>query len=154
MGAVRLKDVADACGVSIATVSRALNGLAPAGSRLTAMICMTAREMGYIPNAAALTLKTSRSNTIGILYENQLNHEYFSSLLDGLRREARSRGFDITLFGGSGDGENYYEHARRKNLDGVIVLQADFESVEVIRLVTGPMPTVVIDHLYEGWTAL
>ena len=154
MGAVRLKDVADACGVSIATVSRALNGLAPAGSRLTAMICMTAREMGYIPNAAALTLKTSRSNNIGILYENQLNHEYFSSLLDDFRREARIRGYDITLFGGKAEGEdeqeNYSEHARRKNLDGVIVLQADFESVEVIRLATNAKPTVVIDHLYDG----
>ena len=151
MRTVRLKDIADVCGVSTATVSRALNGLTQENNKVTAMICRTAREMGYVPNAAALTLKTSRSNNIGILYENQLNHEYFSSLLDDLRREARARGYDLTLIGGDGsEPENYYEHARRRNLDGVVVIQADFESAEVIRLATSAMPTVIIDHMYEG----
>lgn len=151
MRTVRLKDIADVCGVSTATVSRALNGLTQENNKATALICRTAREMGYVPNAAALTLKTSRSNNIGILYENQLNHEYFSSLLDDLRREARDRGYDLTLIGGgSAEPENYYEHARRRNLDGVIVIQADFESAEVIRLATSPMPSVIIDHMYDG----
>ena len=151
MRTVRLKDIADVCGVSTATVSRALNGLTQENNKVTAMICRTAREMGYVPNAAALTLKTSRSNNIGILYENQMNHEYFSALLDDLRREARNRGYDLTLIGGDHtEPENYYEHARRRNLDGVVVIQADFESAEVIRLATSAMPTVIIDHMYDG----
>ena len=58
---VRLKDIADACGVSVATVSRALNGLTNENKERTAYICQTAREMGYYPNAAARTLKTIRS---------------------------------------------------------------------------------------------
>lgn len=151
MRTVRLKDIADVCGVSAATVSRALNGLTQGNNKMTAIIRQTAREMGYVPNAAALTLKTSRSNNIGILYENQLNHEYFSVLLDDLRREARAREYDLTLIGGDQtEPENYYEHARRRNLDGVIVIQADFESAEVIRLATSAMPSVIIDHMYEG----
>ena len=69
---VRLKDIAEVCGVSVATVSRALNGLTSESKERTAFICQTARDMGYYPNAAAKTLKTSRSSNIGILYEEPL----------------------------------------------------------------------------------
>jgi len=149
---VRLKDVAEACGVSVATVSRALNGLTNENKERTAYICQTAREMGYYPNAAAKTLKTSRSNNIGILYEDRMNHEYFSSLIDALRKCAEDRGYDLTFIRrGSGTSrESYYEHARRRNLDGVVVLQADFDSAGVIRLATSSIPTVIVDHIYEG----
>ena len=94
---VRLKDIAEACGVSVATVSRALNGLTNENKERTSFICQTAKEMGYYPNAAARTLKTSRSSNIGILYEDRMNHEYFSSLIDDLRREADAKGYDLTI---------------------------------------------------------
>ena len=149
---VRLKDVAEACGVSVATVSRALNGLTNENRERTSFICRKAKEMGYYPNAAAKTLKTSRSNNIGILYEDRMNHEYFSSLINELRQRAGEQGYDLTFIGrgqdtGKGD---YYEHARRRNLDGVVVVQADFDSAGVIRLATSSIPTVIIDHVYEG----
>ena len=151
MNTVRLKDIAKACGVSVATVSRALNGQADGSKPATALILRTAEQMGYVQNAAALALKTSRTNTIGILYEDQLNHEYFSVLLNELNREANRRGYDLTLVGkNGGESGNYYEHTRRRNLDGVIVIQADFDSAEVIRLATSSMPSVIIDHMYEG----
>lgn len=151
MGSVRLKDIAEECGVSVATVSRALNGLRRDDSKTAAVIRQAAREMGYVPNAAALALKTSRSNTIGILYEDKLDHEYFSALLDDLRREAGKLGYHLALIGGPDPMQSgYYEQARCRNLDGVIIIQADFESAEVARLVTSSMPSVIIDHLYEG----
>ena len=148
---VRLKDIAEVCGVSIATVSRALNGLTSDSKERTAFIRQTARDMGYYPNAAAKTLKTCRSNNIGILYEDQMNHEYFSSLIDDLRCEADKNDYDLTFLGRGGLAENsYYEHARQRNLDGVIVVQADYESAGIIRLATSSIPTVIIDHPYEG----
>ena len=151
MNTVRLKDIAKACGVSVATVSRALNGQADGSKPATALILRTAEQMGYVQNAAALALKTSRTNTIGILYEDQLHHEFFSVLLNELNREANRRGYDLTLIGkNGGESGNYYEHTRRRNLDGVIVIQADFDSAEVIRLAASSMPSVIIDHMYEG----
>ena len=149
---VTMKDIANACGVSVATVSRALNGVSSISREQTELITRTAKEMGYYPNAAARTLKTSRSNNIGILYEDRMNHEYFSCLIDDLRSCADARGYDLTLIG-QGRGEetgNYYEHARRRNLDGVVVIQADFDSANVIRLATSAIPAVIIDHIYEG----
>jgi len=148
---VRLKDIAEVCGVSVATVSRALNGLTNENRERTSFICQTARDMGYYPNAAARTLKTSRSNNLGILYEDRMNHEYFSSLFDELRREADAHGYDLTFLGQGGFSEsNYYEHARQRNLDGVIVVQADYDAAGIIRLATSSIPTVIIDHTYDG----
>lgn len=148
---VRLKDIAEVCGVSVATVSRALNGLTNENRERTAFICQTARDMGYYPNAAARTLKTSRSNNLGILYEDRMNHEYFSSLFDELRREADTHGYDLTFLGqGDFSESNYYEHARQRNLDGVIVVQADYDAAGIIRLATSSIPTVIIDHTYDG----
>ena len=147
---VRLKDIAEVCGVSVATVSRALNGLTNENRERTAFICRTARDMGYYPNAAARTLKTSRSNNLGILYEDRMNHEYFSALFDELRREANAHGYDLTFLGRGGSDSNYYEHARQRSLDGVIVVQADFDAAGIIRLATGSIPTVIIDHTYDG----
>ena len=107
--------------------------------------------MGYYPNAAARTLKTSRSNNLGILYEDRMNHEYFSSLFDELRREADQHGYDLTFLGqGSNAESNYYEHARQRSLDGVIVVQADYDAAGIIRLATSSIPTVIIDHTYDG----
>lgn len=149
---VRLKDIAKACGVSAATVSRALNGLTDPAGKNTAYICQVAKEMGYYPNAAAKTLKTSRSNNIGILYEDRMDHEYFSSLLNELRFATEERGYDLTFFRrfAESDAGSYYERARRRNLDGALVIQADFNSADVMRLAAGSIPTVVIDHAYEG----
>ena len=148
---VKLKDIADVCGVSVATVSRALNGLTNESKERTAFIRRTAQEMGYYPTVAAKTLKTSRSNNLGILYEDRMNHEYFSSLIDDLRREADAKGYDLTFLSRNDSSENsYYEHARQRSLDGVIVLQADYDDPGIIRLASGTIPTVIIDHVYEG----
>ena len=148
---VRLKDIADVCGVSVATVSRALNGLTNGSKDRTAFIRQTAQDMGYFPNVAAKTLKTCHSNNLGILYEDRMNHEYFSSLIDDLRREADAEGYDLTFLGRRDrSGSSYYEHARQRSLDGVIVLQADYEDPGIVRLASGSIPTVIIDHVYEG----
>ena len=150
---VTLKDIAEACGVSAATVSRALNGVTDPEKKNTAFILRTAKEMGYFPNAAARTLKTSRSNNIGILYEDRMDHEYFSLLLNELRFAAEDQGYDLTFIQRTmhdPEAGDYSDRARRRNLDGVVVVQADFNSADVMRLAAGSIPTVVIDHAYEG----
>ncbi len=149
---VKLKDIAEACNVSVATVSRALNGVTAGSHGRADRIREVAVSMGYYPNAAARTLKTSHSNNIGILYEDRMSHEYFSLLIDAIRREADVCGYDVTFISSGRGAERgrYYDHTRRRNLDGVVVIQADFNSAEVIRLATSDVPTVIIDHEYEG----
>lgn len=59
---VTLKQIAERCGVSVSTVSKALNGAEDVSRSTITRVRKAAEEMGYVPNAAARALKTSRSS--------------------------------------------------------------------------------------------
>lgn len=145
---VTLKDIANLCNVSVATVSRALNGQVDSNNKTAKRIRRIAQEMGYFPNAAARALKTNRSNNIGVLYEDEIHHEYFSLLIDRIRSAAGQKGYDITFLNKS-KANSYYEHAKYRCLDGVIILQATFQSPEVMKLASSDLPCVAIDYNYD-----
>ena len=63
---VSMKDIAQRCGVSVATVSKALNGQPDIGPETRDRICAAAEEMGYVTNSAARALKANRTYNIGI----------------------------------------------------------------------------------------
>ena len=98
---VSLKTIAEKCGVSTATVSKALNDQKDVSEETKHRIKKTAEALGYFPNAAARALKTNRSYNIGVLFEEEagsgLTHEYFSGVLNGLKVQAEKQGYDITF---------------------------------------------------------
>lgn len=98
---VSLKTIAERCGVSTATVSKALNDHKDISEETKNRVKQTAEALGYFPNAAARALKTNRSYNIGVLFEEEagrgLTHEYFSGVLNGLKIQAEKLGYDITL---------------------------------------------------------
>ena len=57
---VSMKEIAKKCNVSVATVSKALNGYSDIGEETKNYILRTASEMGYLPNSSARALKTKR----------------------------------------------------------------------------------------------
>ena len=95
---VSMKDIAKKCGVSIATVSKALNGQKDIGEETRKRICAVAEEMGYMANSVARALKTNRSYNLGMLLVDErrsgLGHEYFSTIIEGFKAEAESHGYD------------------------------------------------------------
>jgi len=157
---ITIKDISERCGVSRATVSKALNGHTDIGADTIAQIRRVAKEMGYLPNATARTLKLGRSHNIGVLFVDKtacgLTHEYFSSILDSLKVEAERRGYDITFI--SKDiGEfsmDYYEHTKYRNCDGVVIASVDFSDPAVIRLVSSEIPTVTLDFVFDNRTSV
>ena len=98
---VSLKTIAQRCGVSTATVSKALNGHKDISKETKDRVKKVADELGYFPNAAARALKTNRSYNIGVLFEEEagsgLTHEYFSGVLNGLKVQSEKQGYDITF---------------------------------------------------------
>ena len=92
MRVITIKDISKKCGVSPATVSKALNGYGDISEATRELIQKTAQEMHYLPNAAARQLKTNTSHNIGIVYVDQtgsgLAHEYFSGVIDSAKEEA------------------------------------------------------------------
>ena len=65
---VSMKDISAACGVSVATVSKALNDHNDVGEDTKLRIRQKAKEMGYFPNSSARALKTNKSYNIGVLF--------------------------------------------------------------------------------------
>lgn len=153
---VKIKDIAEKCGFSIASVSKALSGKSDLSQKTVDYICEVAREMGYIPNASARSLKTNRSYNIGLLFvdttSSGLEHEYFSAILNEIKVELENNGYDITFISNHVGKDNltYYEHAKYRNCDGVIVASVDFHDPQVIKLVESEIPTVTIDYDFNG----
>jgi LacI family transcriptional regulator len=83
--AVTIKDIAKRAGVSFSTVSRALNGAKCVNEQKREEICRLAREMGYVPNPAAVQLKKSRSGIIGLYVENMDHISSPHSLYAGIQ---------------------------------------------------------------------
>ena len=68
---VSMKDIAQRCGVSVATVSKALNGQPDISEETRSRIEQVARELGYMTNSAARALKTNRTYNLGVLFMDE-----------------------------------------------------------------------------------
>jgi LacI family transcriptional regulator len=158
---VRIQDIAQTCGLSNATVSKALNGSHEIPAETVQTVKETARRLGYIPNANARSLKMKRSFTIGVLFVDKtacgLTHEYFSAILNAAKVEAEKEGYDISFISSNNFSSRrvtYLEHARSRNIDGVLIASVDFLDPEVIELAQSGLPVVTIDYVYNGCTAI
>ena len=152
---VSMKEIARRCGVSVATVSKALNGQPDVGEETRARVEQVAKELGYLSNAAARALKTSRTYHLGVLFVDErrsgLGHEYFSAMLESFKVEAESRGYDITFINHNvaGKRSTYLQHCLYRGVDGVVIACVDFHDPQVRELVDSGIPLVTIDHIFD-----
>ena len=150
---VAMKDIASACGVSVATVSKALNDQNDIGKETKEHIRSVAEKMGYFPNSAAKALKTNITKNIGVLFVDEsrsgLTHDYFAHVLDSFKRRAEKSGFDITFISGNNE-MSYLAHARYRGFDGVMIACVDFYDPNVEELIRSNIPVVTIDHIYNN----
>ena len=157
---VSMKDIALHCGVSVSTVSKALNGRSDVGEATKEQILGAARELGYTANSAARALKTNRTYSIGIVFADLSNsgfmHEYFASMLNFFRMEAERRGYDIMFISDNMGPTNtsYLKHARARGLDGVAIICVDFLDPMVQELARSDLPIVSLDHAFNNRTAV
>ena len=151
-----MKDISRVCGVSVATVSKALNNHKDISQETKSHIRQVAKEMGYYPNSLARALKTNRTYNIGVLFTdeagNGLTHDYFAGVLDSFKRTVEARGYDVTFLNASKNRKNrmtYLEHCRYRGFDGVMIANVDFYDPEVEELVKSDIQLVTIDHLFH-----
>lgn len=93
---ITIKDIARALNVSPSTVSRALKDNPDISKDTRDLIHAYAQEHNYKPNALAINLRASRSNTIGVIVP-QLVHHFFSCVLSGIETAATKAGYNILL---------------------------------------------------------
>ncbi len=153
--AVTIKELSAHCGLSISTVSKALNGYPDISEETKQQVRRAAQLMGYQPNAQARSLKLGRTFNLGVLYsddtESGFTHSYFAPVLQAFKQEAERRGYDITFIThhmGQRD-MTYLEHCRYRNVDGVCIVCCHFQDDEVQKLIYSNLPVVTIDHVFH-----
>lgn len=120
-----IKDVAREAKVSVASVSRALNGMGGVTPATEQRIREAAARLRYVPHGAARSLITRRTHAIGALLPD-LHGEFFSELIRGLDLEARSHGLHL-LVSSSHDGADDAAVALRAmqgRVDGIVILSS------------------------------
>ena len=151
---VTIKDISKKSGYSVTTVSKALNDYPDIPQKTKDKILKLCDEMGYVPNLSARSLVNKKSYTIGVIFEENtglgLQHPLFSNILESFKNEVEKSGYDI-MFLSKSMGHNkgsYYQHCLRKQVDGVLVVCAEYDSKEMHELYEGTIPTVIIDFVH------
>ena len=157
---VSMKDIANKCGVSVATVSKALNDQSDIGTETRERVVKAATELGYMTNAAARALKTSKTYNLGILFVDEqssgLTHDFFAEVMNSFKVEAEKLGYDVTFISRNIGKKptSYLQHSLYRGVDGVVIACIDFYDPQVAELVESGIPVVTIDHTFEGHAAI
>ena len=157
---ITIKEISARCGLSVSTVSKALNDYPDISDATKELVRRTAQEVSYHPNSQARALKTNRTFNLGVLFADDnhsgLTHSYFSAVLESFKSEAEQQGYDITFINHNigRTKMTYLEHCLYRNVDGVCLACVDFFATEIIELVASDLPLVTIDHLFTDRTCI
>jgi LacI family transcriptional regulator, galactose operon repressor len=147
---ITIADVAQKAGVSIATVSRVINGSTPVSAETTERVQAAIQELMFVPHSAARVLASRRTNTIGLLLP-EISGAFFSPMLRGIEAAARESGFDLLIHATD---EPHRPHARgplgEHNTDGLLVFTDSLEDAELDRLHQVGLPLVLMHQSAGG----
>jgi LacI family transcriptional regulator len=127
--AVTIKDIAKKVGLSVTTVSRALNDFDDVNAETKAFIRRTADELGYSPNLLAQRFQKKRTETIGLIlptFGPRFSDPFFSELLAGIGNKAASHGYDLlvsTRSPGMEELRTYRQMVQGHRVDGLVVVR-------------------------------
>lgn len=141
-----IRDVAARAGVSVATVSRTLNGVGPVQDDTSKRVLAAARSLKYVPHAAARSLSIRRSHTLGVLLP-EVHGEFFSEVIRGIDVAARASRYHILVSSSHSDAEEMAEvlRALRGRVDGLIVMSPDLELGKLSRALATDTPVVLLN---------
>ena len=150
MAEATIRDVARRAQLSVATVSRALNGFDNVSEHARERIAAAVAELGYVPHAGARSLSLARNNAIGVVLPD-LHGEFFSEIVRGMDREASRRGYLLllsTLHAGGAQAANALR-AMRGRVDGLVVMAPHLGAEELSAALPRGLPSILINTREE-----
>lgn len=127
---VTIKDIAKAAGVSVATVSRVINDNYPVSKEARERVQQVMQELHYRPNAIAQSLRSNRSNMIGLIVAD-LSNQFFMKVAKGLEKSVAAKGYNLVVASSDGRPEKERKLIRAMNdkrLDALCIASVDSEA--------------------------
>jgi DNA-binding LacI/PurR family transcriptional regulator len=143
-----IKDIARHAGVSHTTVSRALNHSPLISDQTTERIQKIALELGYHPSVAARSLKTNRSQALGVIVSH-IADPYFSEILQGIDDVAQENGYSLFIASAQHDPvreNSIVQTMREHRVDGVILCSPNFTAEQSNQLNSYDIPIVALNN--------
>src|SRR5947199_2856133 len=153
--AVTIHDVAAQAGVSVATVSRVLNGKEVVREETLQQVLAAAEKLHYVPNVAARSLSIRRSHTLGIVLPD-VHGEFFSEVIRGIDVAARRAGYHILVSGSHSDAGEMVAmiNAMRGRVDGLLVMAPDVAVASLGKQIRSDLPMVLLNATAENRDAI
>ncbi len=154
---VTIKDIARILGISPSTVSRALKDHPDINTDTKKAVNELASKLKYQPNAVALSLKNSRSNTIGIMIP-EIVHYFFSSVISGIEDVASQKGYTVIICQSNEKFAREVSNAKAllsHRVDGILIsISKETNSFDhFVNLQEGGIPLVFFDRIAPGINA-
>lgn len=150
MSEATIRDVARLANVSVASVSRVLNGIDVVSGTTRLRVQDAIDRLGYVPHAGARSLSLARAHAIGVMLPN-LHGEFFSEIMRGMEQEASSRGY-VLLLSNMHAHSNQVDHTirmMRGRVDGLVVMAPHLNRMELQRALPSARSTVLINPAIE-----
>ncbi len=149
---VTIRDVAREAGVSITTVSRALNGGEDVGPQTRERILEVAQRLRYRPSHVARSLVRQQTESVGILVsdfnKDSGGHHFMFDVLAGIHDQLSEYGYDVVLMSTNTARQrmvSYVDFCTERRLEGVVVMGLRLDDPYFSELVDSLLPTVAID---------
>src|SRR5256885_5356580 len=146
MAEATIRDVAKRAQVSVASVSRALNGLDNVSEEMRERVNEAARALGYVPHAGARSLSLARTNAIGVVLP-ALHGEFFSEIVRGMDEVASARGYLLLLSNMHAESRSGTAvlRAMRGRVDGLLLMAPHVRDEELVEALPAGLPTLLIN---------
>ncbi len=145
-------DIARMCGLSPATVSKALSGAADVSMATRNKIRQVANSVDYVPDGRARGLSQNRTWTISVLCQDGsemgLRHYLFAQIIESFKSVVERHGYDIFFISNQLGkmGLTYYGHCRYRRTDGVLIVNTNHQSADTRELMESELPKIAIDY--------
>lgn len=148
-------DVAKRAGVSVSTAARVLSGTGYAAEDTRRLVLEAARELGYVPNQIARSLRTRRTRMVGLLI-GDVENSFYSVIAKNVESVAKDAGYHVVLCNGDDDPKverEYLKLLQGMRVDALIVTPTSKNRRHLARLIEKDIVIVQVDRRVEGLEA-
>jgi len=150
---ISIHDLASELNLSVSTISRALNSASDVSDATKAKVWALAEKLNYQPNSMAASLRSGRSNVLGVIVPH-INGAFFPAVVHGIERLASKAGFNVMICQSSEEVVREKKHINdllKAQVDGVLVSMSsttrEFDHFEQVR--RKGIPLVFFDRMPE-----